>query len=163
VQLLKENARLRLARSSDCEVVLTRYFEAPREAIFDALTKLEMLDRWFGPVGWSVIDSKLELRVGGACDLTMRGPDGTKMRMHAVYREIARPDRIVRRELFEGWPAVESIVTLTVRDGGTLLTAKIVYPSSDVCEADLAAGLEHDAAGAYDKLDECLRSREYSG
>jgi uncharacterized protein YndB with AHSA1/START domain len=44
-----------------------------------------------------VVDPKLELCVGGACDLTMRGPDGTEMRMHAVYREIERPNPIVRR------------------------------------------------------------------
>jgi uncharacterized protein YndB with AHSA1/START domain len=146
-------------RSSDCEVVITRYFEAPRGAVFDALTKLEMLNRWFGPLGWSVVDSKLELRVGGACDLTMRDPDGTEMRMHAVYREIVRPNRIVRTEFFEGWPAVESIVALTVQGSGTVLTAKIIYPSPDVCEADIAAGLQRDAAGAYDKLAECLRSQ----
>jgi len=145
-----------MASQSDREVVLTRYLGAPPGAVFDALTNPELLKRWFGPAGWSVVDPTLELRVGGACDLIMCGPDGTKMRMHAVYKEIARPKRIVRTELFEGWPPVESIIDLTERGRGTLLTAKIVYPSSDVCEADIAAGLEHDAAQAYDKLAECL-------
>jgi uncharacterized protein YndB with AHSA1/START domain len=152
----EEDQALKMARRSDCEVVLTRYFSVPRARVFDALTNLEMLKRWFGPAGWSVVDPSLDLRVGGSCDLTMCAPDGKKLRMHAVYREIALPRRIVRTEFFEGWPPVESIVDLAERGCGTALTATIVYPSRETCEADIAGGLERDAIEAYDKLARCL-------
>lgn len=145
-----------MARRSDREIVLTRHFDAPPHVVFDALTNAELIKHWFGPAGWSVLDVKLELRTGGTCDLTMRDPDGNEMRMHAVYREIVHPERIVRTELFDGWPAVESTVDLTERNGGTVLTAAILYPSAEVCEADISGGLERDAPGAYKKLADSL-------
>ena len=47
-------AGLKVATPTDCEIVLTRVFDAPRQMVFDALTKPELLKRWFAPHGWSV-------------------------------------------------------------------------------------------------------------
>ena len=38
---------LKIATPTDCEIVLTRVFDAPRQMVFDALTKPELLRRWF--------------------------------------------------------------------------------------------------------------------
>jgi uncharacterized protein YndB with AHSA1/START domain len=112
--------------------------------------------QWFGPRGWTVTRVEMELRVGGTCELTMRGPNRSEMQMHAVYRQILVPTRIVRIESFDDWPPVESIILLTESVHGTHLSATIVYPSGDVADADLAAGLERDASEAYDKLADYL-------
>ena len=51
----------------DCEVVVTRTFDAPRKLIFDALTKPECVKRWLpGPPGWSMPIREIDLRIGGA-------------------------------------------------------------------------------------------------
>ncbi len=34
---------------------MTRVFEAPRDLVFGAFNKPELLKRWFGPRGWSLV------------------------------------------------------------------------------------------------------------
>ena len=92
--LMKNTGTLQVTTPSDKEIVLTRVFDAPRHLVFDALTKPELLKRWFGPRGWSLVVCDVDLRVGGAWRFVLRGPDGTEMGMSGIYREIARPERI---------------------------------------------------------------------
>jgi uncharacterized protein YndB with AHSA1/START domain len=149
---------MKMTTPSDREIVLTRVFEAPRELVFDALTTPELLERWFGPPGWSLPVCEVDLRVGGACHFVMRGPDGSEIGMRGVFLEIVRPERIVRTESFDNWPTVESVVTCSEHRGRTTMTATIVYPSRQVRDADVAAGMEGDAAGTYERLAHCLAS-----
>lgn len=153
---LNDWATLRVTRSSKREIELARDFDATVERVFDALTEPEALKQWFGPRGWTVTDVRLELRIGGTCDLTMRSPSGSETRMHAVYREILAPVQIVRVEHFDDWPPVTSVILLTESVHGSHFSATIVYPSGDVADADVAAGLVRDASEAYDKLAEYL-------
>lgn len=148
---------LHVALPSDREVVLTRVFDAPRELVYDALTKPELLKRWFGPRGWSLVVCEVDLRVGGAWRFVLRGPDGAEMRMRGVYRELVRPERTVHTESFDDYPG-ESVVTgvLVERDGKTTLTGTVLYESKEVRDAVVSSGMEHGAAESYDKLAEQL-------
>ena len=47
------------------EVVITRGFDATPSLVFDALTKPELLRRWYGPDGWTLAVCEIDLRVGG--------------------------------------------------------------------------------------------------
>jgi hypothetical protein len=46
---------LKVTRPSERETMLARTFDAPRQLVFDALTQPELLRRWFGPTGWSLV------------------------------------------------------------------------------------------------------------
>ena len=37
--------------TQDCEITLTRVFKAPRQLVYEAFSKPELLKRWFGPRG----------------------------------------------------------------------------------------------------------------
>ena len=46
--------------------MITRRFDAPRELLFDAMTKPQLLTRWLsGPPGWSLAVCEVDLVVGG--------------------------------------------------------------------------------------------------
>jgi uncharacterized protein (TIGR03086 family) len=154
---MKNTGTLQVTTPSDCEIVLTRVFDAPRHLVFDAFTKPELLKRWFGPRGWSLAVCDVDLRVGGAWRFVLRGPDGQEMGMRGVYRELTPPDGSVHTESFDDYPG-ESLVTtvLTERDGKTTLTATVRYDSREVRDAVVASGMEHGAAESYDKLAELL-------
>ena len=48
------------------EIRITRSFDAPRELVWDALTKPAPVRRWLlGPPGWEMPVSEIDLRVGG--------------------------------------------------------------------------------------------------
>ena len=42
---------LRLSTPGDREIVIARDFRAPRQRVFDAYTKPDLLRRWFGSLG----------------------------------------------------------------------------------------------------------------
>jgi uncharacterized protein YndB with AHSA1/START domain len=156
---MKNTGTLKVTTPGDREIVLTRVFDAPRELVFAAFTKPELLRRWFGPHGWSLVVCEMDLRVGGGFRFVLKGPDGTQMGMRGVYREITPPDRSVHTESFDDYPGESQVTTVLVEQGGkTTLTATVLYPSQQIRDMVIQSGMEHGAAESYDKLAELLGS-----
>jgi uncharacterized protein YndB with AHSA1/START domain len=154
---VKNTGTLQVTLPSDREILMTRVFDAPRDLVFDAFSQPELLKRWFGPHGWTLEVCDVDHRVGGSFRFVLRGPDGSQMGMHGVYREIVRPERSVHMESFDDYPG-ESQVTGVFReqDGKTTLTVTVLYSSKEVRDIVLKSGMEHGAAESYDRLAELL-------
>jgi len=158
---MKNTGTLRVTTPSDREIVLTRIFDAPRDLVFDAFSKPELLKRWFGPRGWSLVVCEVDFKVGGGFRFVLRGPDGKEMGMRGVYKEIVPPERSVQMESFDDYPGESQVTAVLVEQGGkTTLTATVLYPSREVRDIVLKSGMEHGAAESYDKLAELLASAE---
>jgi uncharacterized protein YndB with AHSA1/START domain len=154
---MKNTGTLQVTTPTDREIVMTRVFDAPRDLVFDAFSKPELLKRWFGPRGWSLTTCDVDLRVGGGFRFILRGPDGTEMGMRGVYKEIVRPERSVHMESFDDYPGESQVTAVFVeRDGKTTMTATVQYPSKEVRDIVIKTGMEHGAAESYDKLAELL-------
>jgi len=148
---------LEVTTPSDREIALTRVFDAPRQMVFDAFSKPELLKRWFGPRGWSLVVCEVDFRVGGGFRFVMRGPDGKDMGMRGVYREISAPERSVHMESFDDYPGESQVTAVFVeRNGKTTMTATVLYPSQEIRDIVIQTGMEHGAAESYDKLAELL-------
>ena len=158
---MRNTGTLKVTTPSDCEIVLTRVFDAPRHLVFDAFSKPELLKRWFGPRGWSLVVCEVDLRVGGGFRFVLRSPDGKEMGMCGVYREITPPERSVHMESFDDYPGESQVTAVFVEQGGkTTLTATVLYPSREVRDAVIQSGMEHGAAESYDRLAELLAPAE---
>lgn len=64
---------------------VSRVFNAPRDFVFDAFTKPELLRRWWGPEGFTLVDVAMDLHVGGRYRFDKKSPDGT---VHTVSGRI---------------------------------------------------------------------------
>jgi uncharacterized protein YndB with AHSA1/START domain len=144
----------------DREIVLTRAFSAPRRLVFEALTRPELLKRWFGVFGeWTLPVCEIDLRVGGSYRYVWRGPDGATMGLSGVYREIVPPERIVATELFdEAWYPGEALDTMVLTEHGglTTLTITVLYQSPEARDGVLASNMEHGVAAGYNNLETVL-------
>jgi uncharacterized protein YndB with AHSA1/START domain len=164
---MRNTGTLKVTTPTEREIVMTRVFDAPRRLVFEALTKPELLKRWFfGPPGWSLEVCETASRVGGAYRYVWRGPDGTVMGMGGVCREYVPPERIVATEKFdESWYPGEAIVsTVLVEQGGkTTLTLTVRYESREARDAALKTPMEHGVAVGYDRLAEMLATLLSSG
>ena len=151
---------------SDLEIKMTRLFDAPRELVFEVMSKPEHVKRWWGCLGegYSVPVCEIDLRVGGAWRFVGRGPEGQYPAFYGVYREIDAPGRLVYTEIFEPYPDVESVVTqlLTEESGKTRITVTSLYPSLEVRDMVLKTGMEKGAALSYDRLDDVSRELQRS-
>lgn len=158
----RNTGKLRVTTPSDREIVMTRHFDAPRHLVFDALTTPELVKRWLlGPDGWSMPICEIDLRVGGALRYLWRHSDGREMGMRGVFREIARPARLVHTEVFDDpWYPGEAVDTavLTEERGKTTLTTTVLYASQEIRDGVLKSGMETGVARSYDRLDEILAS-----
>jgi uncharacterized protein YndB with AHSA1/START domain len=158
---MKNTGTLTVTTPTDREVVMTRVFDAPRQMVFDAFSKPELLKRWFGPRGWSLDVCEVDLRVGGGFRFVLRGPDGRLMGMRGVYREIVPPERSVHMESFDDFPGESQVTAVFVEEGGTTtMTATVQYPTREIRDMVIQSGMEHGAAESYDKLAELLASAE---
>ena len=136
-----------VATPADCEITMTRLFDAPRHLVFEAMTKPEHIRRWWGILddGYSVPVCDIDLRVGGKWRFVGQGPKGQAPDFYGEYREIAPPDRLVYTEIFAPFPDVVSVVTatLTEENGKTRLHVHCTYPSKEV--RDMVPDQRHGA------------------
>jgi len=153
---------LKLTTPGNCEIAITRVFDAPRRLVFDAFTKPDLVKQWLlGPPGWSMPVCEIDLKVGGAYRYVWRHANGKEMGMGGVYREVVPQERLVCTELFdEAWYPGESLITTTLAEQGrrTTLMSTILYVSQEARDAVLKSGMERGVAASYDRLAELLAS-----
>ena len=86
--------------ASDQEVLITRIFEASREAVFAAWTDPDQVAAWYGPEHFEAPRERIhiDLRVGGRYELTMvqRGSGGEFPIGYEII-ELVEPELIVMR------------------------------------------------------------------
>lgn len=147
------------------EFVITRRFNAPRELVFDALSKPAMVKQWLnGPPGWSMVTCKIDLRVGGTFRYVWSNSSGKDMGMSisGVYEEVRRPERIVNTEIFEpAWYPGEALSTtvLSEKNGTTLMTITARYDSRKTRDEILASPMEGGLEFSYQELDALLAAQ----
>ena len=157
---MNHTGTLLITTPSDREVVMTRVFDAPQALVFDAWTKPELLKNWLMAPGRSMEVCEIDLKVGGSYRFVWRGPNKKDVGMHGTYREVVPPQRYVRTEAWEEWDGGETLVTTIFEEqgGSTRFTTTVLFPSREVRDEVMRAGLEHGASESFDKLAEYLAS-----
>ena len=151
----------------DAIIVISRVIDAPRELVFEAFTDPQHLAQFWGPKWTTAPKCEVDLRVGGEFRVEMRGPDGTIYPCTGVYREIARPERIVYAgtgnddEPCGGGLPPRSLVTMTFveQDGKTKITIHTRLGSYADREAAIAGGFSTGWNDALDRLETMLARR----
>jgi uncharacterized protein YndB with AHSA1/START domain len=105
--------------ATDREIVLERIVDAPRELVWEAWTRIEHIERWWGPDGFTATTREFDLRPGGVWRFIMHGPDGVDYRNRVVFREIAPQERLTYVNDDEGEGRMpEFLTTVTFEDLG---------------------------------------------
>jgi uncharacterized protein YndB with AHSA1/START domain len=107
-----------VADPSKPTIEFRRAFEAPRELVWKVLTSNEHIKHWYGPRSMTYVSSEMDLRVGGAWRIVLRGPDGKDYSWSGVYRELRAPEKIEQTWWFEQIPEARTIERLTLEAQG---------------------------------------------
>lgn len=147
---------VKVTRPTERDVVLVRVFDAPRNRVFDALTRPELVRQWYKPMGKPLAACEIDAKAGGAWRFVMQLPGGKEMEIRGIYREVRRPERLVNTETYDNSP-LELLVTtvLTERDGKTTLTATIHHPSQAARDENYP-GIVRGSEEIYKNLAELL-------
>jgi uncharacterized protein YndB with AHSA1/START domain len=83
------------ARPGSNEIRLTRVYDAPARAVWDAWTDPEQVGKWWGPRGFTLTTHSKDLRAGGIWRYTMHGPDGTDWPNVTTYHMVELHRKLV--------------------------------------------------------------------
>jgi len=166
---------LNVATPTDTTIVMTRSFSAPRQLVWDAMTRADLVQKWmFCPPGWSWSKCEMDVRVGGKYAWEWNGPDGTlALTIRGVHREVVPHSKLVHTELMEMGPGAgpcgpeggapepwELVATLELAERGTstLMTMTLAFNSRNARDLALKSGMEQGMEAGYRNLDEFLSS-----
>jgi uncharacterized protein YndB with AHSA1/START domain len=163
-QLAKMNEKNNsVAQKKEREIVITRVIDAPRQLVFRAWTDPKIMARWFGPRGFSNPVCELDVRVGGAWRIVMRGPDGTEYPCGGVYQVIVKPERLAFTNNAldnEGKIILKGFTTVTFAEYGA--KTKLTLQARAVAMVEYAVtylgGMEAGWTQSLECLDEELAS-----
>lgn len=151
---------LQMTTPSDREIAWARKLNAPRDMVFDTLTRPELIQRWLlGPDGWSMPVCEVDLRVGGKFHYVWHHKEKGEMGMQGVYKEIVRPEKLVHTEIFdESWYPGEALATTILKAEGdqTILTTRMLYETREARDGVLKSNMEKGMAVSYKNLADLL-------
>ena len=156
---------LEVTLPSDREVRVVRDFKAPRQLVWDAHTKPELVQRWMlGPPGWTMPVCEMDVRVGGAYRWRWRSEEsGKEFGFFGVFREVDAPARVVHAETFDpgdvggAMPSDEpAIVTSEFNEarGITTLIVTMLFPSKEARDGAVSTGMTDGMEISYQRLDQ---------
>ena len=146
----------KVERTSEREVVVTRTFDAPACAVFEAWTTPELLKRWWAPqsFGMTLVSCEIDLRTGGGYRFVFSHPASEQpAAFFGQYLEVTPPSRLV-------WTNEEGgedgqITTVTFEEAGdrTRVVVHDLYPSKQAFEA---SGFTDGLVEPFEQLDGLL-------
>jgi uncharacterized protein YndB with AHSA1/START domain len=150
--------KITLSTPSDLEVVMTRVFNAPRRLVYEAHSKPEHIQRWWGPRGSTMTSCEVDFRPGGRWRFVLREADGSENAFRGEFRETLEPEKIVQTFEWEGMPGHISVETLTLveQDDKTTVTSTSKFDSVEDRDGMLQSGMEAGANESFDRLEEHL-------
>jgi uncharacterized protein YndB with AHSA1/START domain len=148
-------------RVSDCEVVVTRRFDAPARLVFAAWTKPALFRQWWTPksLGMAFLACEMDARTGGSYRLEFGHPCSEQpMAFHGRYLEVTPHTKVVwTNEEGDGDGAVTT-VTFEEQDGQTRVVMHDRHPSKEAADEALASGSVNCTEEQFTQLNDLLLS-----
>lgn len=148
------------SRSGSNELQLTRVYDAPVRAVWDAWTISEQVALWWGPRGFTITTQKKDLRIGGSWHYTMHGPDGVDYPNVTRYHEVEPLKKLVYDHGSTGDTPPLFRVTVTFTEAHSKTTMALTMSLASPEAAAQAAKFIKQAGGnaTWDRLAEHLES-----
>jgi uncharacterized protein YndB with AHSA1/START domain len=70
------------------EIAITRIYDAPVKAVWDAWVDPDQVGQWWGPRGFTITTKQKDVRPGGTWTYTMHGPDGVDYPNKTYFHEV---------------------------------------------------------------------------
>lgn len=146
------------------ELKISRFYEAPVAAVWDAWTDPEQVAKWWGPRGFTLTTHSKDLKVGGHWHYTMHGPDGTDYPNKTKYFEVEKHAKLVydHGANDERAPLFRVTVLFSPAKGGTKMEMTMALPTPEAAEEARKFIKKAGGDSTWDRLSEYL-TKESSG
>jgi len=143
-------------------VSITKEFNAPRELVWDAYTKPEILDRWWAPKPMTSRTEVMDFKVGGRRFYAMVSPDGQERWVVQKYTSITPKTNFKLFNVFADenenleLPGSDWNITFTEQNGKTTVHTSIYNESLERLERMIEYGFKEGTMGQLKNLEEVL-------
>jgi uncharacterized protein YndB with AHSA1/START domain len=147
-----------------CRLIVTAEFDVTAERAWQLWADPRQLERWWGPPFYPATFEKFDFVPGGGITYFMTSPEGEKFPGWWTVAEIDAPRTLVFTDGFSdaaGEPVATMPVTTTVveisdRDGGVVMTITSKYESLAEMEKMLEMGMEQGLVLALGQIEDIL-------
>jgi uncharacterized protein YndB with AHSA1/START domain len=143
---------------TDRTIHIERSFEAPRDCVWRAFTKSDLVCKWWGR-GHVVDVVRNEVVRGGHWRFVEHVPDGTAAGFEGRFREVTAPEHMTQTFEFDGMPGYVSVQTATFEDlggGRTKVLTDVLFFTAEERDGMLGSGMQGGLDESYDALDRLL-------
>lgn len=143
------------------EIRISRLYDAPVNAVWDAWTDPKQTAQWWGPRGFTLSTHSKELTPGGIWHYTMHGPDGTDYPNKTLYHEVVPLQKLVYDHggNDERAPLFRVSVTFSERNGKTQMDMTMTLPNPEAAEQTRQFIRKAGGDTTWDRLAEYLAER----
>ncbi len=142
------------------QILIEREFAALAAMVWRAVTEPELVRRWWHAGRGEMTACEIDLRVGGSWRYAMRPAGGEEFDFYGEFLEIVANEKIVQTETFAPFPddAATNTMTLTERDGVTLLRTLVQHTTDQARDRHIGSGMEAGMQDAFDRLEQVAMS-----
>jgi uncharacterized protein YndB with AHSA1/START domain len=155
---------------SDREVRVTRTLNAPRQLVWDAHTKPELVQKWMlGPPGWSMPVCEMDVREGGKYRWRWKSQeDGKEFGFFGTFNDVKAPAKLTHDEYYDpgdiggAMPTNDpALVTLELNEAGgvTTLVCTIKFASKEARDGAVSTGMTDGMEMGYARLDDMFAKK----
>jgi uncharacterized protein YndB with AHSA1/START domain len=152
------------AKNKSNEIAITRIYDAPVEAVWDAWTDPAQVAQWWGPRGFTLTTHSKDLRPGGSWVYTIHGPDGVDYPNKTQYFEVEPHAKLVydHGANDDRPPLFRVTVLFSEIDGKTKMDMRMALPTPEAAEETRKFIKKAGGNSTWDRLAEYLE-KESSG
>jgi uncharacterized protein YndB with AHSA1/START domain len=152
------------AKNRSNEISITRMYDAPVQAVWDAWTDPSQVAQWWGPRGFTITTHSKDLRPGGHWSYTMHGPDGVDYPNTTHYFEVEPCAKLVYDHGgHEDQPPLFRVTVLfSDIKGKTKMDMRMTLPTPEAAEETRTFIKKAGGNSTWDRLAEYLE-KESSG
>ncbi len=146
------------AKPKSNELTITRVYDAPAAAVWDAWTDPAQVAQWWGPRGFTLTTHSKDFRPGGHWAYTMHGSDGTDYENKTIYFEVEERRKLVYDHggNDDRPPLFRVTVLFNEVDGQTHMDMTMTLPTPEAAEEARTFIKQAGGNATWDRLAEYL-------
>ena len=138
------------------QILIERTFAAPAHLVWRAVTEPDLVRQWWTGGRGEMTECEIDLRVGGSWRYAMRPEGAEEFAFYGEFLELVPNEKVVQTETFAPFPddASTNTMTLTERDGVTLLRTLVQHQTAQARDMHINSGMESGMQDSFDRLEQ---------